>query len=46
MSVCGGCECACVCVCELQIKGLVLSFSPSSSGYSDHLLPPHQLTQL
>ena len=25
---------------------LVLSFSLSSSGCSDHLAPPHQLTQL
>ena len=48
------CMCVCFCVCsgihyELPIKGLgnlVLSFSLSSSGCSDHLAPPHQLTQL
>ena len=48
------CECVSVCVCvcgggggsRLASGNLVLSFSLSSSGCSDHLAPPHQLTQL
>ena len=52
------CVCVCVCVFHsdlpierLVVQGpasgnLVLSFSLSSSGCSDHLALPHQLTQL